>query len=253
MEDTLTREGKLQLETQISILIKFIWVYFLVFFLIILSSSQLLAQQQQRLIAQQTYQSSSSSTSSLSSSSASTLTSAVRARGGVGESVFNTNNVRNNQLPLLPQTTLTSTVGSSSVSGVQQLPPTPTQHFYSLHQHQQQQHQSLPPPLPPHNLLYNNPQTHHIRALSSSSISSSVHDFFTHTPPDRFLARAHLVEAKETPVTLLHNSKWDLLSQGIWKKFINSQQTEETFKQKMHLWRYLYLFIKVRIVVFIFS
>lgn len=65
------------------------------------------------------------------------------------------------------------------------------------------------------------------------------------TPPDRFLARSHLVEVKETPPTLLNNSKWDHLSQNIWNKFISSQQTEETFKQKMRLWRYLYVIIKV--------
>lgn len=205
-----------------------------------------MAQQQQRLIAQQTYQSSSSSsTSSLSGSSASTLTSAVRARsGGAGGTGINTNNNgRNNQLQLPPQNSLGTTLGN----GVNQqlpppLPPSQQQHIYA---HHQQQQQSLPPPLPPHNLLYNNPQTHHMRALSNSSINSSVHDFFTHTPPDRFLARAHLVEAKEAPATLLNNSKWDHLSQGIWKKFVSSQQTEETFKQKMRLWRYLYLFIKV--------
>ncbi|KAM7346995.1 uncharacterized protein ACRADG_006689 isoform 2-T4 [Cochliomyia hominivorax] len=214
-------------------------------------SSQLLVQQQQRLIAQHpTYpqSSSSSSTSSVSSSSASTLTSAIRARGGVGVggSGISANNVRNNHISLAapPPNSVGCVSNSGIMAGPQQLPPPPQptqQQLYSHHQHQQQ---SLPPPIPPHNLLYNNPQSHHMRALNNSSINSSVHDFFTHTPPDRFLARAHLVEAKEAPATLLNNSKWDHLSQDIWKKFIHSQQTEETFKQKMRLWRYLYLFIK---------
>ncbi|XP_036345463.1 poly(A) RNA polymerase gld-2 homolog A-like [Rhagoletis pomonella] len=108
-----------------------------------------------------------------------------------------------------------------------------------------QNHQMAAPPpasishvYPQHNLLYGGPPTH-IR-----STANSPHDYFTHTPPDRFLARAHLVEAKEAPSTLLNNSKWDNLSQGVWNKFINSQQTEETFKQKMRLWRYLYIIVK---------
>ncbi|XP_055909668.1 putative uncharacterized protein DDB_G0289263 [Eupeodes corollae] len=61
---------------------------------------------------------------------------------------------------------------------------------------------------------------------------------------DRFLARSHLVEIKEVPRTLLTCSKWDNLSQGIWNKFINAQQTEDTFKRKMKLWRYLYIIVK---------
>ncbi|XP_011191026.1 poly(A) RNA polymerase gld-2 homolog B [Zeugodacus cucurbitae] len=111
----------------------------------------------------------------------------------------------------------------------------------TLHQHQQM---AAPPPTPishvypQHNLLFSGPTTH-IRSSSNTS-----HEFFTHTPPDRFLARAHLIEAKEAPSSLLNNSKWDNLSQGVWNKFINSQQTEETFKQKMRLWRYLYIIIK---------
>lgn len=113
----------------------------------------------------------------------------------------------------------------------------------TLHHHQQM---TAPPPTaishvyPQHNLLFSGSTTTHIRSSSNTS-----HDFFTHTPPDRFLARAHLIEAKEAPSSLLNNSKWDNLSQGVWNKFINSQQTEETFKQKMRLWRYLYIIIKV--------
>ncbi|XP_037916548.1 homeobox protein 2-like isoform X1 [Hermetia illucens] len=64
------------------------------------------------------------------------------------------------------------------------------------------------------------------------------------TPPDRFLARAHLVEIKESPETLLNGTKWDQLSQAIWDKFMMSQQREETYRRKMYLWRYLYVTIK---------
>ncbi|CAH2261516.1 jg20145 [Pararge aegeria aegeria] len=39
-------------------------------------------------------------------------------------------------------------------------------------------------------------------------------------------------------------SQYDTLSQEIWDKFMKSQQTEETFRKKMNLWRYLYITIK---------
>lgn len=180
-------------------------------------------QQQQRLIAQQTQHSCSPSLSMSSNSTASSIPSVQRTRSS--------GNNRNHQY--LQNHSL---MASSSMNGNN------AQQTVLPHMFPHQQLQSLPPPPPPHNLLYNNPQVHHLRTLRNSS----VHDFFTHTPPDRFLARAHLIEAKEAPASLLNNSKWDNLSQDIWSKFISCQQTEETFKQKMRLWRFLYLFIKVR-------
>lgn len=66
-----------------------------------------------------------------------------------------------------------------------------------------------------------------------------------HTPPDRFLARAHLVQVKAPPENLLNGGKWDKLSQMVWDKFIGAQQSEETYKKKMYLWRYLYICIRV--------
>ncbi|KAJ9575960.1 hypothetical protein L9F63_007187 [Diploptera punctata] len=62
--------------------------------------------------------------------------------------------------------------------------------------------------------------------------------------PDRFLSRAHLMQVTETPSQLTTGSDWDKLSEGIWKKFMKNQQTEETYKNKMLLWKYLYVFIK---------
>lgn len=67
------------------------------------------------------------------------------------------------------------------------------------------------------------------------------------TPPDRFLARSHLVEVKIAPTALLNGSKWDTLSQMVWDQFFVNQQTEETYKKKMYLWRYLYLCVRVRL------
>ncbi|XP_075154293.1 uncharacterized protein LOC142227936 isoform X2 [Haematobia irritans] len=180
-------------------------------------STQLLPQQQQRLIAQQ----SSSPTLSLPGNTSYSLPTAQRSvRGtGNGRSQYLQNN--------------STLLASSTTNSNQQTTMIP--HIFS-----HQQMQSLPPPPPPHNLLYHNPQVQHMRQLNNPS----VHDFFTHTPPDRFLAKAHLIEAKEAPASLLNNSKWDNLSRDIWAKFISSQQTEETFRKKMRLWRYLYLFIK---------
>ncbi|CAH2049002.1 unnamed protein product, partial [Iphiclides podalirius] len=62
--------------------------------------------------------------------------------------------------------------------------------------------------------------------------------------PERFLNATYPFQVKFTPDDLLNGSKWDTLSQEIWDKFIKSQQTEETFRKKMNLWRYLYITIK---------
>lgn len=63
--------------------------------------------------------------------------------------------------------------------------------------------------------------------------------------PDKFLARSHLVAMTSEPSNLVCGSEWDDLSQEIWSKFISNQQTEATYKQKMMLWKHLYIYIKV--------
>lgn len=62
--------------------------------------------------------------------------------------------------------------------------------------------------------------------------------------PDRFLARSHLVEVTRTPDDLLDGSIWDKLSKDVWSKFMLNQQTETVYRNKMMLWRYLYVYIK---------
>ncbi|XP_020712232.2 poly(A) RNA polymerase gld-2 homolog A-like isoform X2 [Athalia rosae] len=62
--------------------------------------------------------------------------------------------------------------------------------------------------------------------------------------PDRFLARSHLVEVRKTPQNLLTGSSWDALSRDVWKKFMSNQQSETTYRNKMMLWKYLYIYIK---------
>uniref|UniRef100_A0A1A9W310 PAP-associated domain-containing protein n=1 Tax=Glossina brevipalpis TaxID=37001 RepID=A0A1A9W310_9MUSC len=185
-------------------------------------STQILSQQQQQHLIVQQQQQSSISLPGSSSTSITSLNTGMRIRT-VG---------CNQQI----QTSVITSAGNGS----QQSPPAPAMQTH-LFAHQPAPLQTVPQPS--HNLIYSNPPTH-MRTLTGATTNPSVHEFFTHTPPDRFLARAHLIEAKEAPPALLSNTKWDHLSQGIWKKFISSQQTEETFKQKMRLWRYLYLLIK---------
>ncbi|XP_014249186.1 poly(A) RNA polymerase gld-2 homolog A-like isoform X3 [Cimex lectularius] len=86
---------------------------------------------------------------------------------------------------------------------------------------------NVPSPFPPNNFI---------------NFSSMFAPFYT--APDRFLHRAHLMEVKHTPEGLNCGSIWDQLSQAIWKKFITSQQTEETYRRKMGLWKCLYVYIK---------
>lgn len=62
--------------------------------------------------------------------------------------------------------------------------------------------------------------------------------------PERFFKATYPFQVKFTPDDLLNGSKYDTLSQEIWDKFVKSQQTEETFRKKMNLWRYLYVTIK---------
>lgn len=70
--------------------------------------------------------------------------------------------------------------------------------------------------------------------------------------PDRFLARSHLVEITKPPQDLVRLSRWDDLSKDIWTKFAMNQQTENTFKNKMMLWKYLFIYIKVIHLYFFF-
>ncbi|XP_063979187.1 poly(A) RNA polymerase gld-2 homolog A-like isoform X2 [Diachasmimorpha longicaudata] len=63
--------------------------------------------------------------------------------------------------------------------------------------------------------------------------------------PDRFLARSHLMQVHKTPEELMRGCpRWDELSQEIWSKFLANQQSEATFRNKMMLWKYLYIYIK---------
>lgn len=64
-------------------------------------------------------------------------------------------------------------------------------------------------------------------------------------PPDRYLDHSHSVEVTAQPEQLLCHRKNDNLSMDIWTRFCGSQQTQDKFKIKMRLWRYLYVWINV--------
>lgn len=93
------------------------------------------------------------------------------------------------------------------------------------------------------------PSSSSLAKSSTNRNHNNVGDIYSHhhhlyTPPDRFLIRSHLIELKAKPVNLLTGTKWDSLSSMIWNKFIGAQQTEDTYKKKMYLWRYLYVCVK---------
>lgn len=71
----------------------------------------------------------------------------------------------------------------------------------------------------------------------------------SNTPADKYLANAHLMELVETPVELLIEgpaSNRDVLSQQVWNTFLTVQQTQETYRKKLSIWKMMYSSIKVR-------
>ncbi|GAB0098525.1 Poly(A) RNA polymerase gld-2 homolog A [Sergentomyia squamirostris] len=64
------------------------------------------------------------------------------------------------------------------------------------------------------------------------------------TPPDHYIAKAHLVMTKKMPKELLTGGHWDDLSQMVWNKFMGAQQTEDTYVKKMNLWKSLFVYIR---------
>lgn len=66
--------------------------------------------------------------------------------------------------------------------------------------------------------------------------------------PDRYLAEARNVEVVAQPEKLICMCKYDKLSAEIWKRFRGAQQTQNKFKVKMRLWRYLFIWMNVSTV-----
>lgn len=88
---------------------------------------------------------------------------------------------------------------------------------------------------------YRNNGTHRDRQYNSSRKSnyskSMVNLPKSQSLPDRFLQRLESVELPKTaPDSLCNESIWDELSQKIWRKCVERQQTKETYRNKMRLW-----------------
>ena len=64
-------------------------------------------------------------------------------------------------------------------------------------------------------------------------------------PFDYYLSRSDESEVRTVPSSLRCGTKWDLMSEEIWQKFQVHQQSRQSYRNKMHLWRDLYNAAKV--------
>ncbi|EEB15987.1 polyA polymerase CID, putative [Pediculus humanus corporis] len=69
-------------------------------------------------------------------------------------------------------------------------------------------------------------------------------NFSSNVLPDKFLAKAHLMQVTKVPSELNAAGEWGKLSNHIYNRFLTNQQTAETLKKKITLWRYLFIFIR---------
>lgn len=71
-----------------------------------------------------------------------------------------------------------------------------------------------------------------------------VHSTSGFSAPDRFLQRSHLMYITDKPTDLLAGNEWDEVSASMWDKFVQNQQTEDMYRNKMELWKKLFFHIK---------
>lgn len=79
------------------------------------------------------------------------------------------------------------------------------------------------------------------RRATAGTIGHSTSSF---SAPDRFLQRSHLMYITNKPTDLQAGNEWDEVSNAIWDKFVQNQQTEEMYRNKMELWKKLFYHIK---------
>lgn len=79
------------------------------------------------------------------------------------------------------------------------------------------------------------------RRIPSGTMTHSTTSF---SAPDRFLQRSHLMYITTKPVDLLSGNDWDEVSGAMWDKFVQNQQTEDVYRNKMELWKKLFYHIK---------
>ncbi|XP_021936561.1 poly(A) RNA polymerase gld-2 homolog A-like isoform X2 [Zootermopsis nevadensis] len=99
---------------------------------------------------------------------------------------------------------------------------------------------SPPLPVPPHRHSRGGRRLNEILFPLSGGLGLPVF-----VAADQLLSRAYLMQVTCTPPQLISGCDWDKLSEGIWNKFMIHQQTEDTFKKKIKLWKCLSDFIKL--------
>jgi hypothetical protein len=62
----------------------------------------------------------------------------------------------------------------------------------------------------------------------------------------RFQSRTYKMRIDPDPQFLLNGGPWDPLNQAMWDVFINKIQKEETYINKLHLWKSIFLFFRVQ-------
>lgn len=61
----------------------------------------------------------------------------------------------------------------------------------------------------------------------------------------RFQSRVAKMKINHIPQNLLDGGPWDTLNQAIWDVFANKIQKEETYINKLNLWKAIFMFFKV--------
>lgn len=79
------------------------------------------------------------------------------------------------------------------------------------------------------------------------SVNAIPRDYELSLPFDYYLARIYNCDndTRSEPPNLKCNSQWDPVSMQIWERYCLFQQTQITFRNKIHVWRELFEFLKV--------
>lgn len=89
------------------------------------------------------------------------------------------------------------------------------------------------------------------RPPSANAIAAIPRDYEIALPFDYYLSRMYNCDndTRSEPPNLKCNSQWDGVSKQIWERYVIFQQTQSTFTNKIHVWRELYEFLKVKFLI----
>lgn len=79
---------------------------------------------------------------------------------------------------------------------------------------------------------------HKNQSLPLSPINARLVDILA----DRFLSHSDTIEVNK-PQDLCNGNEWDVLNCQMWDFYLNNQQTETIYKQKIMLWKEIYNFL----------